>query len=431
MTNNSDHVIVIGAGAAGLMAARRLAGAGMKVTVLEARERTGGRICTTHSEAHAGPVELGAEFVHGDLPVTMQLMKEGSIPYIKSDGEWWQVRHGELKEEEHLVAHWELFMNKLGELEQDMTLEDFLQTHFSADEHTGLRDSARRYASGFDTADPEKASAKALYEEWKEEDNDENYLPANGYKDIINYLEDKCRENNVSVFTGVVVKIVKWKPNHVELLTDKGSFYTSNRLVVTVPIGVLQAGTVSFLPELPDVMNAVKRVGVGSVVKVLLHFEMAFWENEETAARVGRNLENLGFLFSQEQIGTWWTQYPRRMPLLTGWVGGPAADALRNESDEAVVAMALDSLAHVFKTTAEELRTQLKESKVVNWQNDIYSKGSYCYAMVGTKEARKVLQAPVSDTIYFAGEALFDGPQAGTVEAALTSGARVAEMIAK
>ncbi len=431
MINSNDHVIVIGAGAAGLMAARRLAERGMKVTVLEARERTGGRISTTKSEEYDGPMELGAEFIHGDLPVTMKLMKEGGIPYHKGGGEWWQVRHGELEEDEHQVEHWKLFMRKLGDLEEDMTLEEFLQAHFNAEEHAGLRESARRYASGYDTADPAKASAKTLYEEWKDEDKEETYLPTNGYHDVVSYLEEKCREQGVSIFTGVVVTMVKWKPNHVELLTDKGNFYTSNRLVVTVPVGVLQAGAISFVPEIPEAMDAAKKIGMGSVIKILMRFDTAFWEGKETADRVGKNLEELGFLFSQERIGTWWTQYPRHTPLLTGWVGGPQADALRNESDDTIVAMGVESLANVFKMSVDELRAQLKESKVVNWVNDIYSKGSYCYAMVGTDDARKVLQAPIGDTLYFAGEALFDGPQAGTVEAALTSGERVADSIVK
>src|SRR6185369_11274235 len=87
-------IIIIGAGASGLMEARELSRAGKKVLILEARDRTGGRIFTYSGNGFTVPVEAGAEFIHGDAAVTIKVLKEYKIPFTKSDGEFKQVRHG-------------------------------------------------------------------------------------------------------------------------------------------------------------------------------------------------------------------------------------------------------------------------------------------------------------------------------------------------
>src|SRR6185312_1101027 len=123
---NAD-VIVIGAGAAGLMAAYELSKAGKQVMVLEARDRLGGRMYTLNDDLHT---ELGAEFIHGDLPVTLQLLKEANIDTVPASGEMWHSRDGKFSKNAEQFEHWDLLMEKLNQLEKDISIGDFLQQEF-------------------------------------------------------------------------------------------------------------------------------------------------------------------------------------------------------------------------------------------------------------------------------------------------------------
>jgi monoamine oxidase len=107
--------------------------------------------------------------------------------------------------------------------------------------------------------------------------------------------------------------------------------------------------------------------------------------------------------------------------LLTGWAGGPQAWQLENKDDNAILEIALQSLSNVFKRTVEDLKELLTASLVGNWRHDPYSKGAYSYSMVESAKALKLFNTPIQDTIFFAGEAFYNGPSPGTVEAALVS----------
>jgi monoamine oxidase len=127
------------------------------------------------------------------------------------------------------------------------------------------------------------------------------------------------------------------------------------------------------------------------------------------------------FLLSDEEIPTWWTQVPDKSKVLTGWLGGPAAADKARLSDDLITKQGLQSLANIFKRDAEELKNLLIARRVMNWCTDPFTRGSYAYDTVQAPEARKVLNRPVEDTIYFCGEYLYDGTAMGTVEAALSS----------
>ena len=130
-------------------------------------------------------------------------------------------------------------------------------------------------------------------------------------------------------------------------------------------------------------------------------------------------------------IPTWWTQLPEKSTLLTGWLSGPKAAALKDESDDAILLKALESVSAILNISSADLKEKLQWWKVFNWTNDPYTRGSYSYSTLHTNEARKVLSAPVENTLFFAGEALYEGPEMGTVEAALVSGTNAAEQVLK
>lgn len=112
MNTKPFEVIVIGAGAAGMMAALEIVLTGKTVAVIEAKDRTGGRMYTITNSQFEKPVELGAEFVHGKLPLTLQLFEKAGIGKIKSSGEVWQHKQGELKEQEDFIEDYKVLEKK-------------------------------------------------------------------------------------------------------------------------------------------------------------------------------------------------------------------------------------------------------------------------------------------------------------------------------
>lgn len=427
-------MLIIGAGAAGLMAARLLAKAGKKVVVLEARDRCGGRIHTLHNELFFKNAELGAEFIHGDLPVTLGLLNEAGIAFYPADAEMWQYKNGEFYTEGGFIEEWGLLMEKLTELEQDTSIEEFLRQYFAGDEYYGLKNSVRRFVSGYDTADPEKASTFALRNEWQSEDGDAQYRVKGGYGTMIKYLEDEVTGSGNKIYLNSIVKEIKWAPHRVEVVTLDGSVYESSQIIIALPLGVLQANSnqkasISFAPLLVEQHQALMDMGFGSIIKVLLEFEDAFWMDAKTEALAGKSLNNMGFLLSDEKVPTWWTQVPQHSPVLTGWLGGLPAYRKKDATEQEILNESLRSLSNIFKRDIEELKGKLQAFHVANWTVDPFTLGSYAYDTVAASQLRNLLGTPVEDTLFFAGEYLYEGPAMGTVEAALSSGEDAAKGI--
>jgi monoamine oxidase len=422
-----SDILIIGAGAAGLMAAYKLSGE-KRVNVLEARGRTGGRIHTIENELFFKHAELGAEFVHGDLPVTLSVLKEAGITYSHAGGEMIRYRDNKFVRDEQFIEEWDLLLKKLDELKGDISIHDFLQLRFGSDKHTALRTSVEKYVAGYDSADPRKASAFALRKEWENEDDEAQHRIDKGYCTMIKYLANKIKANGGNIYLNSVVKEIDWKPGDVKLVTDTGAMYSAEKLIIALPLGVLQAdkheeGAITFHPAIRERSNAIKDMGFGAIIKVLLEFDKPFWEDA--------GLKDMAFLFSEEAIPTWWTQAPKRSALLTGWLGGPAAERNKDTSNEALLQMSLESLGHIFKLSVDELKAKLIAWNIVNWTAEPFTRGSYSYDTIAAPKARKLLNEPVENTLFFAGEYLYEGPAMGTVEAALTNGKEVADRILK
>ena len=418
------NIIIIGAGAAGLFAARTLSAAGHKVTVLEASDRIGGRINTIHPVGFTQPIEEGAEFMHGKLPLTMQLLKEAGVEYQAVAGKFIQVKNGSWSDQEEFVVGWDELMDRMAELKADMTLADFLQQYFPDDQYAPLRKSARRFAEGFDVADPHDVSVFSIRDEWMNEQEEQYRIPG-GYNQLVQYLQKACIADGGVIHTASAVKTVRWQPNRVEVTTAGGQAFTAQKLIITAPLGVLQAPNkhttaITFEPAIDAQTQAIQQIGFGSVVKVMLQFSTPFWLEYR---------KDIGFLLSEEVVPTWWTQLPDTTPLLTGWVGGPQAARFKDTNEQAIVEQALQSLANIFTMRVEQVKALLTAAHVVKWQTNSFSLGAYSYSKLFTEAARKLLNEPVQDTIYFAGEGLYEGEAGGTVEAALHSGYSVSKLL--
>ncbi|PZF72108.1 flavin monoamine oxidase family protein [Taibaiella soli] len=430
-----NDILIVGAGAAGLIAAHLLAQKGFKVTVLEARNRIGGRIHTMYDDGFSPFAELGAEFIHGDLPVSLALLKEADVAYHKTEGEMWQFKDGCFSQEDHFIEDWDYLVAQLHKVTDDMTVDEFLEKYLSGEQYVELRKAVIRYANGYDTADTSDASILAIRREWEEEESGDQYRPDTGYISLLEYLEKSCVANGGTVHLSAVAKEIQWKENEVTVITADGRRFDAGKIIITVPVNVLQAADAianfHFSPEIPGYKQAVNGMGMGAIIKLLFQFNDEFYNESLLHDRRGVDMTKLEFLFSEEIIPTWWTQYPRKSGLLTGWFGGPKARGIAQGSDEEILQIGLQSLANIFSLPVETLRENLTAWNIANWTKDPFALGSYSYETTKSAEAKRQLYELVPNTIFFAGEAMYEGPAIGTVEAAFVSGKQVAARLTR
>jgi monoamine oxidase len=416
-------IIVIGAGASGLYAGYQLTQVKMGVLILEGQGRIGGRMYTNRPENFTDHIESGAEFIHGDAPMTMKLLKKADVEYVEMKGNTYQAHEDDVEKKDFFDSDWSVMMNKLKDLHYDMTFSDFLDSHFADAKYQDLKQNVKKFVEGYNAADIAKVSAVALREEWSAEEDPAQYRIRGGYAKLYEFLAHEIKKRGGVIKLNQKVSSVRWREGHVEIKIGM-NIYLAKKCLITIPVSNLSIPTIEFVPAIPSIVDAARRIGFGPVVKINIEFSHAFWETEPK-----RKFKHVMFLFTDETIPTWWSQFPNTRPLLTGWIGGPGAAQL-NKTDDEVLESAITSLANALKFSAEKIRSYILAWKVDQWVTNEYSIGAYSYEMINTPEAVKVLQQSVSNTLYFAGEAIYNGPHKGTVEAALTSGEEAAKRIA-
>lgn len=421
-----SDVIIVGAGVSGLMAAREASKKGRQVTLLEARDRIGGRIFTSLPRGFTSPVEEGAEFIHGELPITASLLKEAGLRPYSMEGKTYQVEQGHLKESDEFIEGFPELISKLEDLKEDMTFRDFLNKYFSGKEYDDLRSSVISYAQGYDASEISRVSSIALREEWKNESDEAPERIKGGHRRLVDFLAGECRKSMCSIHLSSIVKLIRWKEGTVEVTCDDGNEFRAPKALITVPLGVLQSppesrGHIKFEPEIPHAFKAFNSMGFGSVIKIFLEFKNIFWGDSIAPG--------LGFLLSDAEIPTWWTQLPEKVPIITGWLAGPSSEKISQMSESEIIDKALGALSYIFGQSTESLKEKLVSGRVANWNLDPFTLGAYSYTTLETKNAIRSVSEAVKDTIYFAGEAFYEGHAMGTVEAALTSGRDIAEKL--
>src|SRR4029079_15380584 len=218
-------------------------------------------------------------------------------------------------------------------------------------------------------------------------EEDEQYRIPGGFDQLINFFEKECARSGCIIYPTSPVTEIRWKKNNLEVITSEKKAYNATKVVVTASLGSLQSKRpIIFQPGIDNYFLSAKKIGYGTVIKVMLEFKESFWEKKK---------KGIGFLLTNEIIPTWWTQLPSSYPLLTGWAGGPQAWTLENNDDEGIMDLALQSLSNVFQKTVDELKQMLIVSSVANWKKDPYSIGAYSYDAVGSIEAKKLLNVPV------------------------------------
>jgi monoamine oxidase len=419
-------VIVIGAGAAGLAAARVLAEAGRSTAIVEARDRIGGRVWTQVLDGFPMPIEVGAEFVHGRPPATWEALREAQLVPYDVAGERWRRRGRHLRkagERDDPNA----VMAKLRIRRKDESFADALLANAGRMPRADLA-MARSFVEGFDAAHAELVSARSIAEEQEGLGNvaeEPQSRVLEGYGRLLEWIRDAALGAGATLRLSWPVRSIVWERGSVRVSGPKGTLQ-ARAAIVTLPVGVLQAADVVFEPDVPRMREAVALLGAGSATKIVLAFREAFWERKGSVPRAIGDFAEFGFLFDPNgPVPTWWSMLPLHVPVLTGWAGGPKSDALSGLPETDVIDRALASLADLFGT--RRLADMLVAGRCHDWQSDPWSRGAYSYVRVGGASARKDLARPVEGTLFFAGEAADTGDQASTVAGAIASGQSAAK----
>lgn len=428
MTESSKtyDVIVLGAGAAGLAAAADLAAVGRSVLILEARDRVGGRTFTDDSG-----IELGAEFVHGRAPETFGIADEARIPLVTVGDDHRYVRGGRVLEgSEFWKGVEEIFDRMLDEEgKPDTAFSAFLK---GVDVEQEAKETARSYAEGFNAAEADKLSVQGLIVAQRAADSiggDIAFRLLGGYRRFIDMLRQNAERNGAQIRLSTTVSKVEWKPGAVAVYCPNGEKYIAAACVVTLPLGVLQAGDVSFSPALYSKFAHLDRIVMGKVVRITFELRSCIWEGRQLPGD-SSDLTSVSFLhYSDAQyFPVWWTQAPIRMPRLVAWASSKFAMRMSDLPREEIIRHAKREMAALFAMSESEIEAQVLSAHFHDWDSDPFSRGAYSYVAVNGLQAVAELAAPVDRTVFFAGEATC-AEHIGTVHGAIASGRRAANQI--
>ena len=397
-------VIVVGAGAAGLAAADALAHAGRSVLVLEARSRIGGRCWTRRLPGLPVPIELGAEFIHGQAESTLALLARAGVPGVDSTRTQRFVRGRRLVEGNAFIEAQKAVKHASILRKEDLSFAQFLQRKSLP---AVTRTLATMMVQGFDAADPARVSAREIAEEWGSGALGSSQMrPQGGYLPLLEHLLNQ----KFKIRLKSPVREIHWKRGEVEV-----DGIRARKAILTLPLGVLQARSVKFYPDLNVKRAALSRLASGPVIRVAMRFREDFWQERCAGVAFFHN--------PAAAFPTFWTPLPMHAPLLTAWAGGPKAAALSGSSRQELIRQAIASVRSALGRVPP-----LQAALVQDWQADPYSRGGYSYVLVGGQGAREALRKPLEKTLYFAGEAT-DTDEAGTVAGALRSGLRAAREV--
>ena len=419
---------MIGAGIAGLAAARDLVVDGYDVAVLEARERIGGRIWTSHELGV--PADLGASWIHGfeDNPIA-RLARRHAIAIIRTnissvtparyrsivlyDEGGRRLDDAETAEMSEMMADYLEFVaskQKDGVEMSMLEVEEAFATSqgYDADRRQRLTFIARTYLE-HEWAGPRGDVSLLEHDKGLGFAGHDRVFPG-GYAQITERLAE-----GIEILLGHEVKQIDHSGARVDVLTGRGSF-TAKHVLVTVPLGVLQAGRIAFNPPLPKAKrDAVRQMRMGVFNKVFLKFDSVFWDRDD---------ELIGYIGTQDEAWPEIVNFHKiaGLPVLLAFSAGTAGERNELRSDQELVACLMVCLREMYGTSAPEPSGHL----VTRWNQDPFSLGSYSYVPVGSRQSlRRQIGMPVAGRVFFAGEATSQFFPS-TVHGAFLSGVRAA-----
>lgn len=423
-SGSSQRVIIIGAGISGLAAANRLDELGYNVTILESRNRLGGRIWT-NDQWPKSPVDLGASWIHGVTgnPITAIAKAAGArtVP-TRYDSYVIYGKDGKIitPKQESRIDELSVIINRSIKIAQKANLDrSILETVRSAVKWDQLSGEDRSWVDHIINSNIEQENAGSAADTstyWFDSDlafsGQEVFFP-NGYNTITKHLA-----NGLEILMGTTVTEVAWNPNGVSVTTNRGVFQADN-VVITLPLGVLKANKVRFNPGIPATkQKAIQALGMGLLNKCFLRFPKVFWPADRDW------LMSIGPL-----PGLWaeWVSYARPLgiPILVGFNAADAGREVETWSDRKTVDSAMGTLRKIYGSGIPNPVGY----QITRWAADPFSLGSYSFNALGSIPAmRDDLAKSIDNRVFFAGEAT-DRKYFGTVHGAYLSGLRAAAEI--
>lgn len=420
MPTIKKKILIIGAGIAGLAACKQLIEGGFDATILEARNRYGGRIWI--DDTVGIPLGLGANWMHGTegnplLPIakkthtTMAVLDPNKFVTYDSSNKlisFADKKNFDNKFENFLAQAKAYALN----LKQDISLAEAL-SHFIEKEHLStleldLLESRFSYIEGYIGASAENLSAR----HWNDEEAlaGGNYFLTSSYASILEDIKTNC-----PIQLDTIVTAVNIRNNDVEIITNKNNFY-ADAVVITVPLGVLKKNKITFNPPLPDYkQKALNNLGMGLFNITAMKFAKEFWPHDSHILRIPqsaiRTFFNLSHFISTH--------------MLIGLSGGDSALALEKISDEELINKSLHNFKQIFGTDIPQPEAFIN----TRWSTDPFSYGSYSYISPGASTRdHDAIAMTVANRLFFAGEAT-SSKYPATTHGAYLSGLREAEKI--
>lgn len=429
---NSYDTIIVGAGFAGLACARALLKEGVKIMVLEARARAGGRAHTLQNLS--SPVELGAEFMHtADKSFLNEFLAAG-LPYVDLDDEQhFHFEKGKLVKKEGFFGEIEKITAMMKpDRKVDRSGSEFMKAH-AARINPKMKPLFSEYLQGFHAADPAKISEKAMarleHGEAPKLNQTEQFRPLHGYTPLIEKWIEECGDSSDWLQLEALVQKIEWEKRDVRVIGRPFSELKAKTAVIAVPLGVLKSANtlsqIKFDPHPTGLNDALSGLEVGHVQRITFEFSERFWERLHP--------ETVSFIHgpANAYFRVWWTKAPVRAPFLVAWQGGPKAREISTWPREKQITEALKTLSRISGKSVSALHKLMKSAHTHNWDADPYSLGAYTYIGVGGLEKSRRLSKPFGDTLVFAGEATAEGDAMATVHGAVQSGERAARQILK
>jgi polyamine oxidase len=431
----SQQILIIGAGMAGIAAARTLHDAGCRVTVLEARERIGGR---THTDSSLGvDIDLGAAWIHGPTANPLVALARqhgvgwgetdffnvhgGAVMAFRADGtpldETVYTSGIQYFPAAYAHLHNSLLTEKPGD--DICSLADLLdrglpgQENLTGDAAAGFYYTSRVRIRYEDAADLDRVDWR-LGRAYVKLPGGDFLVYDGGFGRLVAGLAE-----GLNIQTGVVVERIAYGDEGVTVHTNRGDF-SADRAVVTVPLGVLKAGVIDFAPALPSAkQTAIRRIGFGNYEKLALRFPRIFWPTGPHRFNYLSDAEPPLFM-------AWLNNaHYTNEPVLIAYHAAGLAQHINPWSDEKLIAGALETLRKMFGPDVPDPVSYVRSG----WEADPFSRGSYSFSQLGmTTEDRSALAEPVGDRLFFAGEATHPHYWA-TVHGAYETGVRAAREV--
>ena len=421
------RVVVVGAGMAGLTAARLLHDSGCRVTVVEARQRRGGRTWT--DDSLGAPCDLGASWIHGadDNPLTNWCANLGIDLIYTHEEDPLVYQGGQSQRLSTIYDQASFTLDDVGERldaaarGRSISLEEAAAGLITDPALTTFDQRVLAWvltmAEGVEGAPARDIDARHWF---PNESNMVNAMPKGGYRTLI---DDAA--TSLDIRLGTPVTGIAYDTGGVTVATEQGPLQ-ADAVVITVPLGILTADLIRFTPELPSAKQAALQAigfgGDGVLNKVFMRFAAPFWNPQQSRliglpdAITGRGAYNTWFNLEE------FNQAPILLSFSNGLIG---AQLDRAADDDTIFAVAMARLQTMFGPTVPEPAAFL----VTRWLSDPWARGSYSYSKVGTTaEHRRIYAQPVGKQLYFAGEAAAPDHY-GTVHAALLAGAAAARQL--